>query len=97
MASPVVHNMLANQQSAVLHVSQLPCRAVRLHTSSCVKPVRDICICRAQSRQRQIRRDAMQERQRNKTEKLRVLRLISACVESNVSPPSSRWLSAACA
>lgn len=42
------------------------------------------CLCRAQG-QRQIRRDAMQERQHNKTEKLRVLRLISACVESNVS------------
>ena len=27
----------------------------------------------------------MQERQHNKAEKLRVLRLISACVESNVS------------
>ena len=27
----------------------------------------------------------MQERQRNKAEKLKVLRLISACVESNVS------------
>lgn len=39
--------------------------------------------------QRQARRDAMQDRQRNKEEKLRVLRLISACVESNVSIQSS--------
>ena len=31
----------------------------------------------------------MQERQRNKNEKLRVLRLISACVESNVRVKAS--------
>ena len=36
---------------------------------------------------RPVRKDAMQERQRNRTEKLPVLRLISACVESNVSLP----------
>ena len=49
-----------------------------------IRPSGGSRLCRSQAK-RQIRKDAMQERQRNKNEKLRVLRLISACVESNVS------------
>lgn len=72
--------MLVNKQPTVFS-SRCSSGAVKRSTT---RPVirRGNFVCRAQS-QRPNRRDAMQERQQNKNEKLRVLRLISACVESN--------------
>ena len=80
--------MLASKQMNSLPVTIRRCGRIQLGLSRfCSRPSKGTFRCQAQS-QRQVRRDAMQERQRNKTEKLRVLRLISACVESNVSQHS---------
>ncbi len=77
--------MLASKQLNSLPVTIRRCGPVQLGLSRpCSKSSKGTFRCQAQG-QRQLRRDAMQERQRNKNEKLRVLRLISACVESNVS------------
>ena len=74
--------MLASKQINSLLVTVRRCGSSQLGVS---RPrSKGTFRCQAKS-QRQVRRDAMQERQRNKSEKLRVLRLISACVESNVS------------
>ncbi|DBA97339.1 TPA: hypothetical protein ACH3X1_015077 [Trebouxia sp. C0004] len=75
--------MLASKQLNSLPVTIRRCGPVQLGLSrTCSKSSKGTFRCQAQG-QRQVRRDAMQERQRNKNEKLRVLGLISACVESN--------------
>ena len=76
--------MLHSRQSLFLTASPLRMSS-RGRVTQLALPVQPSCelnVTRQPSRS--VRRDAMQERQRNRNEKLRVLGLISACVESNV-------------
>lgn len=92
LTSQCALKMLRCQQLPVsLACSLASSKGLSVKRAPCIRPFRKVSVTRALS-VKPARKDAMQERQRNRTEKLRVLRLISACVESNVRFPPYGFL-----
>lgn len=84
--------MIQSRQSVFFTVSPFGTRG-RGHVYKAFPKCRPCCDGQVPRQSlRPVRRDAMRERQQKRAEKLRVLGLISACVESNVSVPSRQLL-----